>query len=117
MAAFGVYRTGRARVTLSVDLKDTRRDHRAAAVRFVFTERHHHRAVRLATLRGEAIRHAWRTITSANTGHLDVQECLGVWHHKRFVVRRCADGTAVTEVTCRSWRPRTSRTAWSPPRA
>lgn len=91
VAAFGVYRTGHAKARLSVDLKDTRRDHRSPAVRFVFTERHHRRAVRLRVLRGEAPRHAWRTVTSANTGHLYVQECLGVWHRKTFALRRCAD--------------------------
>jgi hypothetical protein len=91
VAAFGVYRTGHARATIGLDLKDTKRDHRSPAVRFVFTERHHHRAVRLARLRGKAPRHEWRRIASANTGHLYVQECLGVWHRRRFVVRRCAD--------------------------
>ncbi|WP_141957219.1 hypothetical protein [Actinoallomurus bryophytorum] len=87
--AFGVYRTHAARATLSFLLKDVKKDRAVAAVRFTFTERHHGNSVRVAALRPGAHR-AWQTVSSANTGHLYVQECVGTWHRKVFRTKKCA---------------------------
>jgi hypothetical protein len=87
--AFGVYRTRPAKVTLSFFLKDVKKDRADAAVRFTFTERHHRNSVRVAALR-PGVRRAWQTVSSANTGHLYVQECVGTWHRKVFRTKKCA---------------------------
>jgi hypothetical protein len=87
--AFGVYRTHPAKVALSFFLKDVKKDGAGAAVRFTFTERHHPNSVRVAALRPGA-RRAWQTVSSANTGHLYVQECVGTWHRKVFRTKKCA---------------------------
>lgn len=89
--AFGVYRTRPAKVTLSFFLADPKKDGRSAAVRLTFTERHHRRSVRLLALHGDRAPKRWQTVRSANTGHLYVQECVGVWRAKRFRIRRCGD--------------------------
>jgi hypothetical protein len=86
--AFGVYRTRPAGVRLSFFLKDRKKDRYGAAVRFTFTERRHHNAVRVAALRPGAHRR-WRTVGSANTGHLYVQECVGRWRGKAFRIKKC----------------------------
>lgn len=87
--AFGVYRTRPARVTLSFFLKDRKKDRYGAAVRFAFTERHHRNAIHVAALRpADAVRR-WRTVGSANTGHLYVQECIGRWRGKAFRIKKC----------------------------
>jgi hypothetical protein len=87
--AFGVYRTRPAKVTLSFFLKDVKKDGAGAAVRFTFTERHHRNSVRVAALR-PGVRRGWQTVSSANTGHLYVQECVGTWHRKVFRTKKCA---------------------------
>ncbi|MDN3351771.1 hypothetical protein [Actinomadura sp. DC4] len=87
--AFGVYRTRPARVALAFFLKDTRKDRYGAAVRFSFTERHHRNAVRVVALRPAGAKRRWRTVQSANTGHLYVQECVGRWHGKAFRIKKC----------------------------
>ena len=87
--AFGVYRTSRARVTLSFYLKDVRKGGRSAAVRFAFTEKGRRNAVRVAALRHDGPRKRWQTVTSANTGHLYVQECLGAGNEKAFRIKKC----------------------------
>lgn len=86
--AFGVYRDGPAKTRLSFLLKDLRKDRRTAAVRLTFTERHHRRSVGVLALPAGA-RKRWRTVSSANTGHLYVQECIGAWRKKRFRIRSC----------------------------
>ena len=86
--AFGVYRTHAARVKLSFFLKDLKKDGASPAVRFTFTERHHQNSVRVAALR-PGLRRAWKTVSSANTAHLYVQECVGAWHRKAFRTRKC----------------------------
>jgi hypothetical protein len=86
--AFGVYRTRPARVRLSFFLEDRKKDRYGAAVRFTFTERHHRNAVHVAALRPGAMRR-WRTVGSANTGHLYVQECVGRWRGKAFRMKKC----------------------------
>lgn len=87
--AFGVYRTHPAKVTLSFFLKDVKRDGHSAAVRFTFTERHHEGSVRLAALH-PGVSRRWQAVSSANTGHLYVQECVGTWHGKVFRTKKCA---------------------------
>jgi hypothetical protein len=87
--AFGVYRTRAARVRVSFLLRDPKKDRYGAAVRFTFTEPHHRNAVRVAALR-PGVRRRWRTVGSANDGHLYVQECVGRWHGKTFRTTRCA---------------------------
>jgi hypothetical protein len=86
---FGVYRSHPAKVKLSFFLKDVRKDGASPAVRFTFTERHHQNSVRVAALR-PGVRRAWHAVSSANTGHLYVQECLGTWHRKVFRTKKCA---------------------------
>jgi hypothetical protein len=86
--AFGVYRTRPAKVKLSFFLKDVKKDGAGAAVRFTFTERRHDNSVRVAALRPGAHR-GWKTVSSANTGHLYVQECAGAWHRKAFRTKKC----------------------------
>ena len=88
--AFGVYRRRPARVTLSFLLRDTKKDRYVAAVRFTFTERHHRRSVRVVALPRGGVSSRWRSVSSANTGHLYVQECTGTWRAKRFRIRTCA---------------------------
>jgi hypothetical protein len=87
--AFGVYKTRPAEVTLNFDLKDVKKDRRSAAVRFVFTEKGHRNAVRVVALHGDRVQHRWQTLNSANTGHMYVQECLGVWTKKSFLIKKC----------------------------
>jgi hypothetical protein len=87
--AFGVYRTHAAKVALSFFLKDVKKDRADAAVRFTFTERHHKNSVRVAALR-PGVHRVWQTVSSANTGHLYVQECVGTWHRKVFRTKKCA---------------------------
>ena len=89
--AFGVYRTRPASVTVSFFLKDLKKDHRSAAVRLTFTERHHRRSVRVLALHGDGAQERWRAVRSANTGHLYVQECTGTWRTKKFRIKRCGD--------------------------
>ena len=89
--AFGVYRARPAGVHLSFLLKDVRKDGYSAAVRLTFTERHHRRSVRLRALHGDRAPARWRTVRSANTGHLYVQECVGTWRRKGFHAKRCGD--------------------------
>ena len=86
--AFGVYRTRPGRVRLSFFLEDRRKDRYGAAVRFTFTERHHRNAVRVAALH-PGVKRRWRTVGSANTGHLYVQECVGRWRGKAFRTKKC----------------------------
>jgi hypothetical protein len=86
--ALGVYRAGPARVRLSFVLRKTK-GRGSPAVRFTFTERHRPDSVRLAALRPYGHRSAWATVTSANTGHLYTQECLGAWHARTFHPHRC----------------------------
>jgi hypothetical protein len=89
--AFGVYRARPAKVTLSFFLKDTKKDRYAPAVRFTFTERRHRRSVRLLALPRGGVPRQWRSVRSANTGHLYVQECVGTWWKKTFRVKKCGD--------------------------
>jgi hypothetical protein len=86
--AFGVYRARPASVTLSFFLKDLKKDRYTAAVRFRFAERHHHRSVRLLALHGGGPAQ-WRTVRSANTGRLYIQECVGTWRKKAFRIKKC----------------------------
>jgi hypothetical protein len=87
--AFGVYRTHPAKVTLSFFLKDTKKDGYRAAVRFTFTQRHREGSVRVVTLDRGGAPQQWRTVSSANTGHLYVQECVGTWRGKAFRIKKC----------------------------
>jgi hypothetical protein len=87
--AFGVYKTRPAKVTLNFDLKDVKKDRRSAAVRFAFTEKGHRNAVRVAALHGDRVQHRWQTVSSANTGHMYVQECLGAWTKNSFDIKKC----------------------------
>jgi hypothetical protein len=89
--AFGVYRTHThpAKVKLSFFLKDLKKDGASSAVRFTFTGRHHQNSVRVATLR-PGVHRAWKAVSSANTAHLYVQECVGTWHRKVFRTKKCA---------------------------
>jgi hypothetical protein len=87
--AFGVYDTGSAKVTLNFDLKDLKKDDYSAAVRFTFTEPGQHNSVRVAALHGDGIQDRWQTVTSANTGHLYAQECLGTWDGGTFTIDKC----------------------------
>ncbi len=87
--AFGVYNAGRSRVRLSADLKDTKKDGYTPAVHFTFTEKGHHAGDRLIALHGDAVQSEWHTVTSRNTGHLYVQECLGSWSGRHFRTNRC----------------------------
>jgi hypothetical protein len=86
--AFGVYRTGTARARLSFVIRKAK-GRASPAVRFTFTERHRPDSVRLAALRPSARGPAWTTVTSPNTGHLYVQECLGTWRKTTFHPHRC----------------------------
>jgi hypothetical protein len=86
--AFGVYRTRPSQVRLSFFLRDRKKDRYRAAVRLTFTERRRHDAVHVAALRPGAVRR-WRTVRSANTGHLYVQECVGRWRGKSFRIDKC----------------------------
>jgi hypothetical protein len=87
--AFGIYNTGPAKVSLNFDLKDTKKDKYSAAVRFIFTQKGHKTAVRLAALHGDRVQNTWQTVTSANTGHMYVQECLGTWRKTAFQIEKC----------------------------
>jgi hypothetical protein len=87
--AFGVYNTSSAKVTLNFDLRDVKKDKYSAAVRFTFTEKGHKTAVRLAALHGDRVQDVWQTVTSANTGHMYVQECLGTWSKAAFQIKKC----------------------------
>jgi hypothetical protein len=87
--AFGVYRTHPAKVTLSFFLKDMKKDGYRAAVRFTFTERHRDGSVRVVALDRDGAPRQWRSVSSANTGHLYVQECVGRWHGKAFRIKKC----------------------------
>lgn len=89
--AYGVYRTRPGRATVAFFLKDTRKDRRSVAMRFTFTAPHRRAAVRLVALRGDGGRARWRSVGSANTGHLYTQECLGRWDRKAFRISRCGD--------------------------
>jgi hypothetical protein len=86
--AFGVYRRAHGKVTLSFFLKDARRDGRDPAVRLMFVGRHR-RDVRVVALRPGRPRRRWRTVSSANTGHLYAQECVGRARRKGFHATRC----------------------------
>lgn len=85
--AFGVYRVHH-RVRLSFLLKDLRDDGHTAALRLTFTGRHHRRSVRVVALPA-GVHQRWRTVTSANIGHLYIQECAGVWRKREFQVKTC----------------------------
>jgi hypothetical protein len=87
--AFGVYRNRPAKVTLSFFLKDTKKDGYRPAVRFSFTERHRPDSVHVAALPRGRVRARWRTVGSANTGHLYAQECTGRWRGKVFRIKKC----------------------------
>jgi hypothetical protein len=86
--AFGVYRTRPSQVRLVFFLRDRKKDRYGAAVRFTFTERHRRNAVHVAALRPGTVRR-WRTVRSANTGHLYAQECVGRWRGKAFRIEKC----------------------------
>lgn len=88
--ALGLYTTGPDKVTLNFVLKDTKSDKYSAAVRFTFTEKGHANAVRVAALTGDRVQEKWLTVTSANTGHMYVQECRGTWSKGRFTIKTCA---------------------------
>jgi hypothetical protein len=85
--AFGVYLRGSAGVRLSFLLKDLAKGRRTAAVRLTFTGRHH-RSVRVVALPA-GVAKQWRTVRSAYTRHLYVQECTGTWRKKRFRIGTC----------------------------
>ncbi len=87
--SFGVYNAGRTRVRLSVNLRDTEKDGYSAATHFVFTERGRHGGDHIVALHGDGVRNEWHTVTSRNTGHLYVRECLGTWAGKHFTTKRC----------------------------
>lgn len=86
--AFGVYRRHPAKVRLSFFLRDARKDGRDPAVRLAFTGRHG-TVVRVVALGPGGPKRRWRTVSSANTGHLYAQECVGRWRKKKFRVKKC----------------------------
>ncbi|MEV5704223.1 hypothetical protein [Actinoallomurus sp. NPDC052274] len=89
--AFGFYNTEASKVTLTFDLKDTKKDGYSAALRFTFTGTKKQKDdVRVVALTGDQVQDKWQTVTSTRIKHMYVQECRGTWSKGKFTTKNCA---------------------------